>query len=90
MEDRISMCMEVSTDSTGVHRSTCPYNCNKDTVVHVVTSTEKYKVKTFICSRMNTYAKYGRYKPIQDIGPDVLGKVRKGISYGDALQQGYL
>ena len=89
MEDCISVCMEVSTDSTGVHRSTCPYICTKDTGVHVVTSTKKYKVKTFICGSMKTYDKYGRYKPIRDIGPYILGKVGKGIRYADALRQGY-
>ena len=79
--------MYASTDGTGVHRSTCPYISTKDTSVHVVTSIDESKVNTFVCGRTDAYYNYGRYKLIWDIGMDVLGKARKGISYADALHQ---
>ena len=37
---------------------------------------------------MDVYYNYGRYKPIWEMGKDVVGKVRKGIIYADTLQQG--
>ena len=55
--------------------------------MHVVTSTDESKVNTFVCGRTDAYYNYGRYKLIWDIGMDVLGKARKGISYADALHQ---
>ena len=82
------MCTDVSNDSTGVHRNTCPYISTKYTGVHVVTSTEEYKVKMVVRGRTNLYAEYRRYKPIWDIVTEVVGKVRKGVGYADALHQG--
>ena len=56
--------------------------------MHVVTSTDESKVNTFVSGIKDAYYNYGRSKPIWEIGTDVVGKVRKGISYADALQQG--
>ena len=36
----------------------------------------------------DAYNKYGRYEHVWDICKDVLGKLWKGISYADYLQQG--
>ena len=84
----VSACTDVSTNITGVHGSTCPYISTKGTGVHVVMSTDESKVKTVVRGRKNMCDEYGRKKPIRDIGTDVVGKVRKGISYADALHQG--
>ena len=64
------------------------FSSTKVTVMHVITPTDESKVKTYICVRTDAYDKYGRYKPVRDMGMDVVEKVRKGISYADALQQG--
>ena len=81
-------CMDVSADNTSMSRNTCPYISTKGTGMHVVTSTYESKVNMFVFGRTDAYYNYGRYKPIWDIGTDVVGKVRKGISYDDALHQG--
>ena len=73
--------------SMGVNGSTFPYISTKFNCVHGVTSTENSMVKTSIPCRTNVYDEYGRYKPIQDIGTDVVRKIRKGIRYFDALQK---
>ena len=80
-----SMCMrdcgsaqtDISNESMGVYRSTCPYISTKSTSVHRVTSTENSAVKTVVHGRKNAYNKYGKYKTIWDIGTDIAGKVRK-------------
>ena len=87
-EDNVSACIDVSTDNKGVYRSMCPYISTKGTGAYLVTSMDKSKVNTFACRRTGTYEKYRRYKPIWDIGTDAVGKLRKEISYADALQQG--
>ena len=43
---------------------------------------------TFVSGITDAYDEYGRYKPIQYIGTDVVSKVRKGVSYYNTLQQG--
>ena len=68
-----------------MHGSTGPYIFTKGMGVHIFTSTDESKVNTVVRGRTNTYDKYGRYKPIRDIGMEVSGKVQKGISYDDAL-----
>ena len=78
----------IYTESTCVHGSTCPYISTKDIGIHGGTSTDFYMVKVVVQGIMNTYYKYRRYKPKRDIGTDVVGKVRKGIRYADALHQG--
>ena len=45
-------------------------------------------VKRFVGVRTNMYVKYRRYKAIWYICKDIVGKVRKGISYADYLYQG--
>ena len=50
---------------------------------------EDSNVNTVVYGRTNTYDEYGIYKPIWDIGTDVVGKLQKGISYADALQKDY-
>ena len=80
--------MEVYTESTIVHGSTCSYIFTKCTGMHVVTPTEKSKVKMVVRVKSNAYGKYRRYGPIWYIGTEVVGKVQKGISYSDALNQG--
>ena len=85
----MSECTDVSADNMGVHGSTCLYISTKGTGVHAVTPTDESKVKMFVRVRTDTYGKYRREKTIQDIGTYGVGKVRKGISYADALQQGY-
>ena len=75
MEDYVSACTDVSTDSTGLHRIMCMCIYTKGTGVHVVTSTDKFKAKTCVRGIMNAYDKYRRYKPIRDICTDVVGNV---------------
>ena len=87
-EDRVIACMDVSADNTSMSRNMCPYISTKGTGMHVVTYTDESKVNTFICGRIEAYYNYGRYKPIWDIGTDVVRKARKGTSYADALHQG--
>ena len=89
MEDPVSAFTDISTYSKGVHGILLPYIFSKVPGVHIVTSTDESEVKTVVCGRTNVYDKCGRYKPIQDIGTDIVKKVRKGISYDDALHQGY-
>ena len=57
--------------------------------MHVVTPTDKSKVKKFIRGILDAYDEYGRYKPVWYLGMDVVGTVRKEISYGDSLKKGY-
>ena len=89
MEDRGSACTDVFTDSRGVRGSMGLYISTNGTGVHVVMSMDDPKVNTVVRGKTNTYDKYGSYKPIRDIGREVVGKVLKGISYADSLQQGY-
>ena len=86
-EDCVTACMDFSTEITGVHGSICLYISTKVMGFHGFMSTEKSTVKTAVCGRTNSYNKYRRYKPIRDIGMDVVCKLRKGIIYDDALQQ---
>ena len=88
MEYRVSAYRCVSAENAGVPGSTCPYISTKGMGMHGITPTDESKVKTYICVRTDAYDKYGRYKPVRDMGMDVVEKVRKGISYADALQQG--
>ena len=71
-----------------MHRSMYLYISTEGICMHRVTSTGNYTVKTVIQERTNEYYRYRRYETKRYIGTDVLGKVRKGISYADALQQG--
>ena len=57
-------------------------------VVHVVSSMESSTIKKVLHGTKNAYDDYRSYKPIQDIYTNVVGKVRKGIKYADALHQG--
>ena len=88
-DDLESACTDVSTESTGVHGITCPYIPTKGTGRHGVMSTHNSTVKTVLRGRMNAYKKYVRYETILYIGTEILGKVNNGISYADALDQGY-
>ena len=88
MEDCVSMCTDGSSDNMGIHRNKGPYISNKGTGMNVVTSTYESKVNTFVCGITDAYFNYGRDEPIWEIGKDVVGKVRKGISYADDLKQG--
>ena len=88
--ERGSKCMDVYTDSMGVHGSTCSYISTKRTGVHGGTSTDDSTVNTVVQRRTNAYDKYGRYEPKRDIGTDTVQKVRKGISFAEALQKGFL
>ena len=65
-----------------------PVFFTKVTGVNVIMSTDISKVNTAVRGRMNVYNEYRRYTPIQDIGTDVVEKVREDISYADALHQG--
>ena len=56
--------------------------------MHVGTYTDVSTGKRVVKEIMNSYDKYGGYKPKQGIGADVVGKVRKGLSYDDALKKG--
>ena len=56
--------------------------------VHGVTSTDDYTVNVSVQRRRNAYDRYGRYESKRGIGTDVVWKVRKGISYSDALHKG--
>ena len=53
--------------------------------MHRVTSMDKSRLKTIVRGKNSAHNKYVRYKPIWEIGTDVVGKVRKVISYNDAL-----
>ena len=86
-EDRVIASMDVSADNTRIRRNMCPYISTKGTGMHVVTSTDESKVSTFVPGITDTYYNYGRYKPMWDIGTDVVWKARKGIIYDDALHQ---
>ena len=86
------MCTEVSTDITGVSTestsvkgSTCPYISTKGMSVPKITITDVSTVNTVVQGRTNMYEEYGGYKLKRYIGKDAAGKVRKGISYGDVL-----
>ena len=82
-DDLRSARTEVSTASTVVRRIMCLYIPTKSAAMHGVTSTGGSTVKTVVRGRTNAYDEYGRYKPIRDIGTDVVGKVWKGIRYAD-------
>ena len=56
--------------------------------MHVVTYTDKSKVKKVVCGRTKAYLNYGRYEPIWYIVTDIVRKAQKGISYADALHRG--
>ena len=71
----------------GVCGRTCPYVPTKGTGVHGVTSMDNYMVRTVVCGRTNAHYEYGRYEPIREISTYIVGKVRKGVSYDDALQK---
>ena len=84
---RGSACTDIYTESTVMHRSMCPYISTEGMGVHEVTSTDDYTVNVAVQVRRNAYDRYGRYETKRDIGTDVVGKVRKGISYADALHK---
>ena len=73
MDMQRSMCLYISTKGTGVHRVTTTNNSTVNTVIH---------------GKNNSYNKYGRYEPKWEIVTYTVGKVWKGISYDDDLQQG--
>ena len=50
---------------------------------------DDYMVKIVVRWIKNVFAKYGRNKPKQDIGMDVVGKVQKGVGYDDSLHHCY-
>ena len=88
------MCTVISTESTGVYTeitsvqgSMCAYISTKGTGVHGGTYTDVSTVKTVVQLIMDAYENYGGYKLKQDIGTDTVGKLWKGISYVDSLQQ---
>ena len=92
---RGSMCADVSTESMGIYNAITivqgimgPYISTKGNGMHEGTSTEVSIVKAVVKKRTNVYEKYGGWKTKHDIGTDALGKLRKGISYDDAHQQG--
>ena len=89
MEYCVSMCTDGSSDNMGMHRSNGPYISTKGTGMHIFTSTDESKLNTFVRGIMDTYYNCGRYEPIWRIGKDVVGKVRKGMSYSDTLQQSF-
>ena len=84
----MNTCTDVYAENTGMHGITCPYIYTKGTCVHVVTPIDKSKVNKFIHGRTDAYDECGSYDPVWDKGTDVVGKVRKEISYADALHQG--
>ena len=86
-DDCGSTCTDVSTDITGVHGIMCQYTYTKGTGVQGVTSMDDSTVNTSVRDITNTYGEYIICEPIRDIGMYVVGKIQKGISYDDALQQ---
>ena len=77
-----SMCTDVSnfntgfsTDSTGVHGSTCPYIYTKSTGMQVGTHMDIYMGNTVVRGNTCLYDKFGRCKTKQYIGMDAVGKV---------------
>ena len=82
-----NMCTDISTESTDVHRITCPYIYTKGTGVHRGTSTEVSMINRLLQGRTNLYDKYEIYEPKQYIVMNAVGKEQKGVSYDDALQQ---
>ena len=53
----VSACTDVSTEITGMHRSTCLYISAKVMGVNGVTSTDEYTVKTVVCGITSVYDK---------------------------------
>ena len=66
-KDCVRAFTDVSNDSTGLHRSTCPYISTKDTGVQVFTYTDESKVKTVLCGRTDAYYEYERNEPMKYI-----------------------
>ena len=70
--------MDVYTESTGMHRSTCTYISTKGMDVYRVTSMDESTVKMVVRGRKNVYDKYMKYKPIWYIVTDVVGTGKEG------------
>ena len=79
------VCNVVSTESMGVRGRTFPYIPTKGTGMHGFMYMENSMVKMVVRGRTNAYDEYGRYETIRDIGMGIVKKVRKGISYDDAI-----
>ena len=88
MDARGRACTDVSTEIMGMHGRTHLYIPTKYTGVHRVMYMNDSMIKAVVRGRMTAYGKFGRYKTKWDIGKYVVRKVRKGIRYDDALQQG--
>ena len=59
-EDFVSVCTDVYDDNRVMRGSMCPYIYTNGTGMHVVASTDEYKVNTFVHGRTDTYDKCGR------------------------------
>ena len=81
-------CTDIYTETAVMHRSTWLYISTEGMGVHGVTYTYYYTVNVAVQGRRNVYDRYGRYETKQNIGTNVVWKLRKGISYVDALHKG--
>ena len=63
-DDLRSVCTDVSTDSTGLNRSTCLFIPTKGMGVHGVTYTDVPAVNTVVFGRTKAFGNYGSYKII--------------------------
>ena len=88
-DDCGSACMEFYTEITRINVIICTYISTKGVGVHGVVSTDDSMVNTVVRGITNAYDKYRKYKPIWGIGTDVVGKLRKGISYADDVHWGF-
>ena len=57
--------------------------------MHRATFTNYYMENTVVCGRTNVCGKYGRYKPLQDIGTDIVCKAQSRIIYDDDIKHVY-
>ena len=68
----VSVCTNFSANNTVVHGIIFLYISTKGTGLYVVTFMDESKLNTFVCGRSEAYNKHGKYKPIGDIGTDVV------------------
>ena len=90
-----STCTDVYTDitgiyneNTGLHRRKCQDISTKCMGVNRGTSADISTENKFVQGRTCAYDKYGMHGTRRDIGTYTVGKVRKGMSYTDAIHWG--
>ena len=95
MDDRISMCTDVSTENTGMNGSTFSDSYTKNTGVHRGTYMDVCTGNTVLRESTIAYDEYGMHGTKRssvepgrnNLSTNTVGMVRKGLSYADALQR---